>query len=188
MSTIAFVPAPLYVLTHGSSWLRLVWASVPNGRQSTPRARGDHGMAPTPNSYSHTPVSSSNGMYEDGGDHLQSGEHLTLLLAVHEVVVVLHRDERRELVVDRVVCPMSTSILFISCSPCDQRGQQYILCIAWTKSPREHFILGCRRSKPLTLVRKARAHADIPHIPRLHDIVQRLHGLLDRRVIVVPVA
>lgn len=30
--------------------------------------------------------------------------HLALLFAVDKAVVVLHRDERRELVVDRVVC------------------------------------------------------------------------------------
>ena len=35
---------------------------------------------------------------------LECGHHLALLLAVHETVVVLHRDERREVVRDRVVC------------------------------------------------------------------------------------
>ena len=36
--------------------------------------------------------------------YLQSWEHLALLFAVEQVVVVLHRDEGREIVVDGVVC------------------------------------------------------------------------------------
>ena len=36
--------------------------------------------------------------------HLQSRVHLALFLSVRRIVEVLHRDERRELVVDRVVC------------------------------------------------------------------------------------
>lgn len=36
--------------------------------------------------------------------HLERGHHLALFLAVYEVVVVLHRYERREAIVDRVVC------------------------------------------------------------------------------------
>ena len=35
---------------------------------------------------------------------LQRREHLTLLLTIQQAVVVLHRDERREVVRDRVVC------------------------------------------------------------------------------------
>lgn len=35
--------------------------------------------------------------------YLEGGEHLALLLAVDERVVVLHRDERREVVLDGVV-------------------------------------------------------------------------------------
>ena len=42
--------------------------------------------------------------------YLERGEHLALLLAVDEVVVVLHRDEGRELVVDRVVCVPESAI------------------------------------------------------------------------------
>ena len=38
------------------------------------------------------------------GSHGKAGEHLALLLAVEEAVVVLHRDERRELVLDSVCC------------------------------------------------------------------------------------
>ena len=36
--------------------------------------------------------------------HLERGHHLALFLAVYEVVVVLHRYEWREAIVDRVVC------------------------------------------------------------------------------------
>ena len=36
--------------------------------------------------------------------HLERGHHLALFLAVYEVVVVLHRYERRKAIVDRVVC------------------------------------------------------------------------------------
>jgi hypothetical protein len=38
------------------------------------------------------------------------------------------------------------------------------------------------------LPRPAGAHPDIPHIPSLYDIVERLHGLLNRRVGVKAVA
>ena len=34
---------------------------------------------------------------------LQSWDHLPFLLAVQQIVEVLHRDERRELIIDRVV-------------------------------------------------------------------------------------
>lgn len=37
-------------------------------------------------------------------EELQRGEHLALLLAVDEAVVVLHRDKRRQVVRERVVC------------------------------------------------------------------------------------
>ena len=36
--------------------------------------------------------------------HLQRREHLTLFLAIDQAVVVLHGDERREVVGDGVVC------------------------------------------------------------------------------------
>ena len=37
------------------------------------------------------------------GTHFQGGEHLTLLLAIDQAVMVLHRDEGREVVRDGVV-------------------------------------------------------------------------------------
>ena len=45
----------------------------------------------------------ADGTLEDHTD-LQCGEHLTLLFAVEQAVVVLHRDEGCEVVRDRVVC------------------------------------------------------------------------------------
>ena len=36
--------------------------------------------------------------------YLQRGEHLALFFAVEQAVVVLHRNEGREVVRDRVVC------------------------------------------------------------------------------------
>lgn len=36
--------------------------------------------------------------------YLEGGDHLALLFAVDQAIVVLHRDEGREVVRDRVVC------------------------------------------------------------------------------------
>ena len=36
--------------------------------------------------------------------YFQGGEHLALLFAVEQAVLVLHRDEGREVVRDRIVC------------------------------------------------------------------------------------
>ena len=49
----------------------------------------------------------------------------------------------------------------------------------------------CARGSGLTLhlvelVRMARAHANVPHLAGLHDVVERLHRLLDGRVVVKP--
>ena len=37
-------------------------------------------------------------------EYLECGKHLALFLAIDEAIVVLHRDERRELVLYRIVC------------------------------------------------------------------------------------
>ena len=42
-------------------------------------------------------------IWERGGSDLERGHHLALLLAVEEVVVVLHRDEGCELVRNCVI-------------------------------------------------------------------------------------
>ena len=53
-------------------------------------------------------------MTGEKGRNLESGEHLTLLLTVSEVVVVLHRDEGGEIVCDGIVCnfPVNASISY----------------------------------------------------------------------------
>lgn len=75
-----------------------------NGRVSRPRASGDQGIEPTPKSCGVSFVSAIGTREQELRADLQCREHLTLLLAIDEVVMVLHRDERRELVVDCVVC------------------------------------------------------------------------------------
>ena len=95
---------------------------------------------------------------------LARGHHFPLLLPVQRVMLVLHRDERRQAFVDRVFCQ------------CQQlRGSDYGRTVRLTLHQ-------------LELVRPATAHADIPDLPTLHDIMQRLHRLLDGRVIVEAVA
>ncbi len=36
--------------------------------------------------------------------HLERGHHLALFFTVYEVIVVLHRNEGREAIIDRVIC------------------------------------------------------------------------------------
>ena len=36
--------------------------------------------------------------------YLERGHHLALFFAVYQVVVVLHRNEGREAIIDRVIC------------------------------------------------------------------------------------
>ena len=36
--------------------------------------------------------------------HLERGHHLALFFAVYQVIVVLHRNEGRKAIVDRVIC------------------------------------------------------------------------------------
>lgn len=47
-------------------------------------------------------------------EHLERREHLALLLAVQERVVVLHRDEGRQVVRDRVVCGNVSSTFLLA--------------------------------------------------------------------------
>jgi hypothetical protein len=51
---------------------------------------------------------------ELSGPHLAGGEHLVFLLTVDEAMMVLHRDEWRELVCDGVVCECYSSNLTAS--------------------------------------------------------------------------
>lgn len=85
--------------THRSVLPRVV--SPARGRVSSPRASGDQGMEPTPKC-----LLKASGRPEiiKIQINLEGRKHLPFLLAVEKVVVVLHRDERRELVIDGVVC------------------------------------------------------------------------------------
>lgn len=90
-----------------------------SGRVSRPRARGDQGMLPTPNIYYMT--SSSEMVTADRRarpTNLECREHFALLLTINEVVVILHRDEGRELVLDRIVYRTITA----SDLSCEDRG------------------------------------------------------------------
>lgn len=53
-------------------------------------------------------------MKDQGGAYVQCGEHLPLLFAVYQAVVVLHGDERRQVVRDRVVCAGASCPLGLS--------------------------------------------------------------------------
>ena len=68
---------------------------------SIPRPRGDQGIDPTPNilEISERQVD----MWFQSKDHLERREHLALFLSVQQAVVVLHGDERRKVVQDRIV-------------------------------------------------------------------------------------
>lgn len=45
-----------------------------------------------------------NGDGTEKGDYLERGHHFAFFLTVENAIVVLHRDERRQVVIDRVVC------------------------------------------------------------------------------------
>ena len=67
----------------------------------SPRPRGDHGIDPTPKSCTARLGGSNPATITI---HLQGREHLALLFSVDEAVLVLHRDERCEGIVDGIVC------------------------------------------------------------------------------------
>ena len=77
--------------------------SSPTGRVSNPRPSGDQGIDPTPNICGLWVGTQGERARGKRIADLERGEHLTLLLAVEETVVVLHRDERGEAKGDRVV-------------------------------------------------------------------------------------
>jgi hypothetical protein len=75
--------------------------SPDRGRASSPRASGDQGMDPTPK---YLLKASGRAEIIKIQVNLEGRKHLPFLLAVEKVVVVLHRDETRELVIYGVVC------------------------------------------------------------------------------------
>lgn len=60
--------------------------------------------------------------------YLESGEHLALFFAVNETIVVLHRDERRQVVRDGVVW----SDRDVNSNKCRGKILEDVLCIALT--------------------------------------------------------
>ena len=58
--------------------------------------------------------------------YLKSREHLAFLLAIEQAVMVLHGDEWREVVCDRIVCNVLPSAHAVTSSVL------YVLCMAWT--------------------------------------------------------
>ena len=51
----------------------------------------------------------------------------------------------------------------------------YLLCIAWTAWRMYQRAIPRDGDEERTLVRPARAHADVAHIARLDDVVESLH-------------
>ena len=86
--------------TYGSVLDRVVFCTA-WGRVRRPRARGDQGIAPTPKSYIRWISILCD--FEQREPYLQRREHLSLFLTVDEVVVVLHGNERGQLVIDSIV-------------------------------------------------------------------------------------
>lgn len=74
---------------------------TPTGRARNPRARGDHEIEPTPK------CCKNFGHIEElnhwNGTYFQCWEHFSLILTIHKVIVILHRDERGQVVVDRII-------------------------------------------------------------------------------------
>ena len=76
-----------------------------------PRPSDDHGIADTPKCCKPNRrfrggggIRFGGGKAAESGAYVQRREHLPLLFAVDQAVVVLHGDERRQVVRDRVVC------------------------------------------------------------------------------------
>ena len=84
--------------THTSVSLRFVCTD--RGRVSIPPPSGDHGMALTPNICQQDQGSRQFSRATGDDIHLQGREHLSLLLTIHQGMMVLHRDKRGEVVLD----------------------------------------------------------------------------------------
>ena len=96
---------------------RLVASYSFHGRHNKPRPSGDHGIADTPK---YCNITQNACLNEDGGkeatNYLQCRNHFSLFLSVDETVMVLHRDERCEIVGDSVVCVYPEGIFVSVCS------------------------------------------------------------------------
>ena len=98
--------------THQSVSPRLVSLCFLDGLQSSPRPRDDHGIADTSKCLGQTSAS----CWSTGkSKHLQYWEHLAFFFPVDQAMVVLHRDERGQVVGDGVRFAWRHSLA----SPCD---------------------------------------------------------------------
>ncbi len=95
------------------TWYRSVLPRVVASRTvrvSSPRARGDQGIEPTPNIWEMTQCEMQSCRERTRGADLERRKHLALLFAVEQTVVVLHGDEGCEVVRDGVVCQFARSV------------------------------------------------------------------------------
>ena len=83
--------------------------------------------------------------------------------------MVLHRDERRELVVDGVVCAVTSKY------ESQVIGIFRLLCIAATGNPRKRLTKAISEKGRYTLPSPARTHPNVAHVTCLYDIVEGLH-------------
>ena len=74
------------------------------GRVRRPRPRGDHGMEPTPNAFMNSSVNRV-GKYrtQRGKTCLQGWEHFALFFTIDQAIMILHRDERGQFVLNGIV-------------------------------------------------------------------------------------
>ena len=68
----------------------------------------------------------------------QCGEHLALFFTVYKRVVILHRDERREIVCNRVIYKFSPQ------QHVQRLGVGYSLCMTWTEPTVSELVAGVR--------------------------------------------
>ena len=106
---------------------------------------------------------------------LQCGEHLALLFTVEQAILILHRDEGREVVRDRVVWVFHERIETVSTA-------------IGTDSARGRDDRKRRTLHLVELVGVAGTHANVADVSSLNDIVQSLHCLLYGRIRVKSVA
>ena len=100
-------------------------------------------------------------------------------------MVILHRDEGREVVRDGIIyniapvnMHMASQSSRISCS----------LCMTWTTIKISQVIIVHKLERVRTLPSVAATHAYVPNVSRFDYIMQSLHRLLNRRIRIEAVA
>lgn len=115
---------------------------------------------------------------------LESRVHFALFLTIDKVVVVLHRDERCEFVLNCIVC----HVIRLSGDASSKGGRVRTLHgVDYGMRGLGQLMRMYVRNRR-TLVRIARAHADVAYVASLHDIMESLHSLFNGCVVVEPVA